>query len=78
MTNLGEIEIDSSDKTKFFHPFSAADKLENEMWNEHFYHAAYDIEWGSPPSIMTDIMLPQVWANTVGLSIFQSERKEKC
>ena len=47
----------------------ASKRMDLELWDKPkgFYHAWWDMEYGSPPWIMSDSLYGQVWAYTLGL-----------
>ena len=71
------------DKAALHDAQEALDRAEKqfdvEMWDEkkQFFHAWFDVEWGSPSWLMADSFYGQVWAYSLGLGDLVSRNKLK-
>lgn len=67
---LGTITNDTKFVSTVRQSFNHAQKrVDTELWDnaKHYYHAWWDMEYGSPEWIMSDSLYGQVWAYSLGL-----------
>lgn len=67
---MGTIKNDTKFTSSIHRAFNQAQKrIDVELWDENkqYYHAWWDMEYGSPEWIMSDSLYGQVWAYSLGL-----------
>jgi len=77
---MAEIQKDTVTVIEVKSALDRAEKqLDVEMWDDRkqFYHAWFDVEWGSPSWLMADTMYGQVWAYALGLGDLVDRSKLK-
>ena len=77
---LGKIKNDTKFVSKVKQSFATAQRrIDLELWDDkkEYYHAWWDMEYGSPDWIMSDSLYGQVWAYTLGLGDLASRQKLK-